>query len=326
MLDFFMIAEKPPTKQGIEIYPKFIIRGDSADLMVKGRDFYAVWNEKTNLWSMREDDVKRQIDEALTERKKEIEAVSSVPVNVKYMWDADSGSMERFHKYVQRHMRDCFHPLDERIIFSNQETTKDDYASKKLPYPLEEGSIESYEELISTLYDKDERDKLEWAIGAIISGDAKEIQKFIVLYGSAGSGKSTVLNIIQMLFDGYYSLFNAKQLTSNSEFALESFKNNPLVSIQHDGDLSRIEDNTRLNSIVSHEMMEINEKYKGLYAAKFNTFLFMGTNKPVKITEAKSGLIRRLIDVTPSGRKIPFRRYQDLMGKIKFELGGIAWH
>ena len=42
---------------------------------------------------------------------------------------------------------------------------------------------------ISTLYDPEERQKLEWAIGAIISGDSKKIQKFIVLYGAAGTGK-----------------------------------------------------------------------------------------------------------------------------------------
>lgn len=83
---------------------------------------------------------------------------------------------------------------------------------------------------------------------------------------------------------------------------MEPFKTNPLVAIQHDGDLSRIEDNTRLNSLVSHEKMPVNEKFKSMYEMKFNAFLFMGTNKPVKITDAKSGLIRRLIDVTPSGK------------------------
>ena len=81
--------------------------------------------------------------------------------------------------------------------------------------------------------------------------------------------KSTVLNIIQQLFDGYYSVFDAKALGSSSNsFALEAFKSNPLVAIQHDGDLSRIEDNTRLNSLVSHELMTVNEKFKSTYYAK----------------------------------------------------------
>ena len=136
--------------------------------------------------------------------------------------------------------------------------------------------------------------KLEWALGAIIAGDAKHIQKFIVLYGEAGSGKSTFLNIVQKLFEGYYTSFEAKALTSTSNaFSTETFRNNPLVAIQHDGDLSKIEDNTKLNSLISHEEMTMNEKYKPSYTARSNAFLFMGTNKPVKITDAKSGIIRR---------------------------------
>ena len=78
-------------------------------------------------------------------------------------------------------------------------TTREDYASKKLSYPLEEGDYSAYDELIGTLYSKEERQKLEWAIGSIVAGDGKDIQKFIVLYGESGAGKSTVLNIVQKL-------------------------------------------------------------------------------------------------------------------------------
>lgn len=139
--------------------------------------------------------------------------------------------------------------------------------------------------------------------------------------------KSTILNIIQNMFEGYYSVFDAKALGSNSNaFALEAFKNNPLVAIQHDGDLSRIEDNTVLNSLVSHEEMTINEKYKGLYTNNFKCFLLMGTNRPVKITDGKSGLLRRLIDVHPTGKKLSSSEYKRLMKQTSFELGAIAYH
>jgi phage/plasmid-associated DNA primase len=206
------------------------------------------------------------------------------------MWDAESGMIDAWHKYCQRQSRDNFSPLDEKLIFSNTETNKKDYASRRLPYPLESGSIEAWDKLISTLYDEEERHKIEWAIGSIVTGDSKKIQKFMVFYGEAGTGKSTILNVIQQLFQGYHTVFDAKALgSSNNAFALEAFKSNPLVAIQHDGDLSRIEDNTRLNSLVSHETMPINEKFKGLYNAHFICFLFMGTNRPVKITDGKSG-------------------------------------
>lgn len=96
------------------------------------------------------------------------------------------------------------------------------------------------------------------------------------------------------------------------------------MAIQHDGDLSRIEDNTRLNSLVSHELMTVNEKFKSTYANRFKAFLFMGTNKPVRITDAKSGLIRRLIDVSPTGDKLDPKEYKTIMQQIEFELGAIA--
>ena len=52
----------------------------------------------------------------------------------------------------------------------------------------------------------------------------------------------------------------------------------------------------------------------------------MGTNKPVKITDGKSGLIRRLIDVKPSGNKLSSKAYKEAFSKIDFELGAIAYH
>ena len=323
MLDFLMVARRT-TKKGVEIYPKFIIK-NSSDLMIRGGDFYAIWIEEKGLWSTDEQDAIRLIDKELEAYAEEHKKYLDGEIHVKYMWDAESGTIDSWHKYCQKQMRDSYHTLDNSLIFANTPTTKTDYASKRLPYPLEAGDYSAWEQLISTLYTPEERHKIEWSIGSIVTGEAKYIQKFMVLYGSAGTGKSTILNIIQLLFEGYYSVFDARALGSSSNsFALEAFKSNPLVAIQHDGDLSRIEDNTRLNSLVSHELMTVNEKFKAAYTNRFNCFLYMGTNKPVKITDAKSGLIRRLIDVTPSGTKLKPDVYKKVMERVKFELGAIA--
>ena len=326
MLDFLAISTRSRKSGVIEVYPKFIIK-KSSDLMIRGGDFYAIWVEERGLWSTDEQDALQLIDLELDRYANEHQHKYEGGLVVLHMWDAESGLIDTWHKYCQKQMRDNYHMLDENLIFSNTEVKKKDYASKRLPYPLEPGETPAWDKLLSTLYSEEERRKIEWAIGSIVTGDSKKIQKFMVLYGAAGTGKSTVLNIIQQLFEGYYSVFDAKALgSSNSQFALEAFKTNPLVAIQHDGDLSRIEDNTRLNSLVSHEMMTINEKFKSTYANRFKCFLFMGTNKPVKITDAKSGLIRRLIDVSPSGEKLSLKEYRTATKQVSFELGAIACH
>lgn len=327
MPDFLIITTRS-NKNNVEIIPTFRLYPKSQDLMIRGGDFYAVWVESKGLWSTNEDDALSLIDSELTKYADDYRIKNpEANLKIQYTWDSNSGSIDRWHKYCQKQKRDSFEMLDETIIFANTETDKKNYASKRLPYSLEKGNIDNYNKLIGTLYEPEERHKIEWAIGSIIQGDSKFIQKFLVFYGAAGTGKSTILNIIQKLFEGYYSVFDAKALGSASNsFALEAFRSNPLVAIQHDGDLSRIEDNTRLNSLVSHELMTVNEKFKSTYANRFKCFLFMGTNKPVKITDGKSGLIRRLIDVHPSGNKLPAKEYRDVVKKVDFELGAIAWH
>jgi len=323
-MDFLKISVRSGKKGVQEIYPKFICKS-SKDLMIRGGDFYAIWDEDNGVWTTNQDSAIQMIDHELDKYKAEHVELESP--RVLYMWDGDSGMIDKWHKYVQKQLRDNFHTLDKKLVFSNSPVEKTDYATKRLPYSLEAGDISAWDEIVGTLYSPEERHKIEWVIGSIVSGDSKKLQKFLVFYGASGTGKSTIINIIQKLFDGYWATFNAKALGSSSaNFALESFKNNPLVAIQHDGDLSKIEDNTRLNSIVSHEPMTVDLKFKSTYTDKFEAMLIMGTNRPVKITDNKSGIIRRLIDVTPSGKTISQRKYNKLMKQIDFELGGIAQH
>ncbi len=325
MLDFLMISNRM-IKGTIEIYPKFIIK-TSKDLMTKGGKFYAIWLEDQGMWSKNEEDAIRLIDNLLDqyhiENKPKFEGHY---VQVKYMWDADTGMIDKWHKYCEKQMWESYKSLDRRMIFADQETKKTDYASIKLPYvPDPNGSCDAYDELISTLYDDSERHKIEWCVGGVLSGDQKKMQKFAAFYGPPGTGKSTVIDILEKLFEGYCAIFKPESLASRSEtFAMEQFRDNPLVALNHDSDLSRIEKNTTLNSLVSNEPMVINQKNKTQYTMRIDSFLFLGTNDPIKITNMNSGIIRRLIDIIPSGNKLPYGKYIKLVEKVKFELGAIA--
>lgn len=320
-MDFYQISVKEVKNGAPQLYPDWTV-GRSKDLMVRGRSFYAVWDEEKNLWSTDEYDVQRLVDQDLHRYNAE----HGNEYRVQSLRSYNTQVWSKFRSFMQN-ISDNSHPLDENIIFANTDVKKSDYASKRLSYSLEEGNHDSWDELLSVLYSEEEKTKIEWAIGAVVSGESKFIQKFLVFYGPAGSGKSTILNIIHKMFETYVATFDAKALASNNNaFATEVFRTNPLVAIQHDGDLSKIEDNTKLNSIISHEEMTMNEKYKPSYTSKVNAFLFMGTNKPVKISDAKSGIIRRLIDVHPTGAKIEPNHYNMLMQRIEFELGAIAHH
>lgn len=330
--DFVKIVTEE-RKGVIYVGPDFIVKPHIKDLMIRGHSFYAVWDENNKKWSTDESQISPMVDELI---RAEVQAKSQegYPCRGLYLSNFKSNSWNLWRKYSTS-LPDSFHKLNNKIIFSNDEIRKEDYATFKLPYSLTEGNLDNYIALTSILYSPEELQKIEWAVGSIITGASKELQKFIVLYGDAGTGKSTILNIIQWLFQykegnkvigSYWAPFNSRDLVEKgNSFALEQFKNDPLIAIQHDGDLSRIEDNTLLNSLVSHETMTVNEKFKSKYKARFETFLFMASNSPVKITNTKSGILRRLIDVYPTGDRVDTKLYNRYMKGIKSELGAIAY-
>ena len=73
-MDFFNIEVKQSKKNGYfqyEVYPSFRVC-HSKDLMVRGKSFYAVWNESTGLWSTDEYDIVPLVDNELKAKADEI--------------------------------------------------------------------------------------------------------------------------------------------------------------------------------------------------------------------------------------------------------------
>ena len=153
-MDFFTINRRENKGGAVTLYPNFLTKR-SEDLMIKGKDFYAVWDEERGLWSRDEYDVQRLVDAELAKAAKE----TPESVNVAYMLNFESNSWSQFRLYTQK-LGDNSHPLDEKLIFSNQRTNKKDYATKKLPYPLSDGDCPSWDILLSTLYKPEDRRKI----------------------------------------------------------------------------------------------------------------------------------------------------------------------
>lgn len=292
--------------------------------MIRGGDVYAVWDEENGKWQTDMNDILPIIDSEIKQYVEE--HYKDQPVCPLYLRCEDNKMIYRWRQYTTKAMPDTYVQLDSKLIFDDEKPSRENYATKSLPYHLESKPTPAYNHMTSVLYSPEELHKIEWCIGAILSGDSKKLQKFLVITGDAGSGKSTMLNIIQMLFEGYYISFESKSLVNGGTFGLEQFRSNPLVAIEHDGNLSHILDNSRLNSLISHENMSINEKYHSAYTMHFDTFLIMASNMAVEITDAKSGLTRRMIDVEPTGDLLDQDDYVKTFEKIKFELGGIAKH
>ncbi len=316
-MEYFDLTTK--VKSGImEVYPSFKI--NAGDIVAKGGDFYAVYDETTKMWSREEYTVLNQVDSAIRQYIQD-----NPRVNGAFLNNSESGSWNSYRKYIQSKPNNDVQ-FDSKLLFSNHKLERSDYATRVLSYSPKKGTTRSFNKILNTLYDKTEVEKIKWFIGALLCGDSVKIQKFAVFFGPPGSGKSTVINIIESLVEDYAATFVAKDLvSSNNQFGTAAFKNNPILAIQHDGDLSRIEDNTILNQLVSHETLILNEKYKGQYPFKFNGLIILGTNKAVKITDSKSGMLRRILDIIPSGMKIPYEEYMVLIEKVKFEKPAIAY-
>lgn len=324
-------------KYNREVYePAFEIKSNTKDLMIRGKKFYAIYNPKTSRWDTDINVAMELIDEevhAYVEEKvgKEIMANPQYAPTVKRIVDTKNGLSKKFRNFCEVDMEDHFVPLNQVVKFSNSEIKREDYISCTLSYPLQPGSTTYYEKLVEHLYLPDERQKIEWMIGALLAGDQGKIQKFFVFFGEPGSGKSTIIDkvIVDTLFDGkstpYTAKFTAELLVNKNDFGTDFLTSDPIFAYDNDADLSRVDSKTTLNMIVSHERVRVNAKFARVFWTNPRCFLVCGTNEPVQLSP-KSGFIRRLIDIRPTGETLPVNEYDECIDHLQFEKSGIAYH
>lgn len=321
-MDFIRVAYKED-KTGIRQFYPALQAIESQDLVVRGGQFAAIWDDSVGLYNRRMSHLPSVIDRAFVSMVGEQMRPGDSIMKVK---DFDNGIFNKMHSLI-RGIGDMGPELDTKLIFADMTPTKADGATFKLPYALSDSDIPAWDAVCAKLYGPEERLKFEYAIGSIITGYSLSLHKLYVFYGPPGKGKSTIMDVIQLLFQGHFAAFDAYELGSNSSsFPLEPFMNNPLVAVDQDADLSKVETNVFLNKLVAHDKIQVNAKGKSLFEIHPRCCMFIGTNKPVKMTDSRSGLYRRVIDIHPTGDVFEETEYRRLVAAMTFELGGIAQH
>ncbi len=153
-MDFFTIKERSSKKGSRELYPDFRVCR-SKDLMVRGKSFYAIWDEQNGMWSQDGYEVQRIVDEALAKRRGELGETED-SIRVLYMRDWTTGSWNSYRNYISK-ISDNYHQLDAQLTFADTPVTKQDYVSRRLPYSLAEGNHDAWDEIVGTLYMPEER-------------------------------------------------------------------------------------------------------------------------------------------------------------------------
>src|SRR4026207_1341451 len=114
-MDFFQILEREVKGGAVELVPDFTV-ARSKDLMIRGRSFYAIWDEDQQLWSTDEYDVTRMVDQAVFRRLIELEGEGK-RVNAKYLRTFSNNGWNQFRNFL-RNVSDNSHQLDEELTFS----------------------------------------------------------------------------------------------------------------------------------------------------------------------------------------------------------------
>ena len=336
MFDFLKINKKWDNKSARYVYsPSFEVKSSIKDLMVRGGKFYAIYNEATGLWETEDPKAVELIDSQIWQYVVDHEPPDTIgdkehgPI-VKRVADTSNGLIKLWHQFCEKDYQGNWHPLNQKVIFSNTEVKRSDYASVKLDYPIEDTPTPYYDKLCERLYLPSESEKWEWFIGCILAGDQRKIQKMLVFYGEPGTGKSTIIGkvLAENMFGGYttgYAVkFEANNLVGRDNFGTDFLEKDAVLAYDDDAELNIISSKTTLNKIISHEPIRVNAKFKQPFVTTPNCLLIVGTNEPVQLSP-NSGMNRRLIDIRPTGNKLSPDEYDACIEQLKFEKSGIAF-
>ena len=111
-MDFLDIELKSNSKAGMEIVPDFLT-GKSKDLMIRGNNFYAVWDEENKVWSTDEYRCIYLIDQEI---RKYADKVGKTPgISVKYLKNSNNdGKKNKWNRIIKKQAEIYFNEINNK--------------------------------------------------------------------------------------------------------------------------------------------------------------------------------------------------------------------
>lgn len=209
-----------------------------------------------------------------------------------------------------------YDPIERRLI-QHDACYK---AVNQVPHAYDPGVVTSGERVEDWLQfivpDADDREMLLQYAGYCLTRDTRQ-QKFMILNGDGGTGKSTVIRMIEaMIGSENLSSISLSELTQR--FASYGLLGKLLNSCA-DLEVSALEDTSTLKKVLGEDTLRGEAKGRDAFSFKSYAKLIFSTNQlPVVKSEKTNGFFRRLL-ILPMNR-VPTVKRTDLFDQLSSEI------
>ena len=170
------------------------------------------------------------------------------------------------------------------------------HLTKKLEVVLDMKSGPPYiflSALKKTLPDSTQMYLMLQAFASLLLVRTIDIDKIFLLVGSGQNGKSTILHVINRLFEPYVAAVSMHDLINN-RFALAQL-DDKLANIYADISGLKIRDANILKLLTSGDLINIDQKYEKMKQSRINLVQFYSANKLPEIEDKTLGIARRMV-------------------------------
>ena len=219
------------------------------------------------------------------------------------LWDAGyvcvSGKFFKLDKSTDRYCWVPYEEFERHIMSKSYTTTAKDTKditdafvrmyniAAEWPAPQLWLDAQTFNRDVKLKFDFD--DKIYKIINLLLTSNGYE--RFFILYGPAGTGKSTVLNLIKQIFDNDCGVFSLSQLCER--FAPSEACQYRLIT-HSELDTNEINSN-HIKSIISREDGTVERKGQQPFNIKWQSRLLYACNEMPWIDIGDTGLMRRIV-------------------------------